>query len=428
MNTRNKSIFATVVKLQIATSLLGAFIIFLFLNHTQSQSLNKELERQKLALTYELGLNYDELATAHLLGLKETIDPFFKGTLDRFALSKIGFSKVDDPSDFDISFSYPESSKDSLSNPVINYTFSHARLKQDASVSPSTGIKILFITLGAMLISSLLVAFIQNRFIFTPLKTLSKELESSTPKALKLVSHGEISIFVDKFNDYINAIEQRSKITAFNETAKLVAHDIRSPVTALKMILLKNKDRMPIEETELLESAIARILSISNNLIKSPDFKTKSNPQNLVTAIEKLLSEKKIEHQLENEIDLENTTMQEDFKLNICPEEFTRILSNLINNSVQATMVPKIKITINSSSENKSIAITDNGPGLPQNIIQSLTLGQYPLPSSNGNGLGLASAKRYVESNGGQFIYSSSGNGTKIEMIFPYGQRPNQQL
>lgn len=142
--------------------------------------------------------------------------------------------------------------------------------------------------------------------------------------------------------------EQSKKIadietkTALGLMATQVAHDIRSPLSALEMII-QDISQIPEEKRIITRNAIGRIRDIANNLLRQ----RKKNQHNQITisaclltsVIDSLISEKRMQFRSELNTTIEFTPSVESYglfaKINL--HEFKRVLSNLINNAVEAT-------------------------------------------------------------------------------------------
>ena len=108
------------------------------------------------------------------------------------------------------------------------------------------------------------------------------------------------------------------------------------------------------------------------------------------------------------------------------PNELRRILSNLLNNAYEALHNDgKISILLSFSNNFIFISITDNGQGIPLDKMDVVLQG-YSLKHA-GKGIGLYSAKKYVESfSGGQLILNSEQyKGTEVTLKLPYFQKPD---
>jgi hypothetical protein len=106
--------------------------------------------------------------------------------------------------------------------------------------------------------------------------------------------------------------------------------------------------------------------------------------------------------------------------------DFKRVLSNLINNSVEAVGERgKVKVELDGNESRVFVRVVDDGPGIPNDLLPKLmqrgeTHGKY-----DGSGLGLYSAKKKVAEWGGEIaIQSKEGEGTAVEMRLPRSQAP----
>ncbi|MBL7916989.1 MAG: hypothetical protein JNM96_01240, partial [Bacteroidia bacterium] len=156
----------------------------------------------------------------------------------------------------------------------------------------------------------------------------------------------EIKLFLAN-KKYLEETKLRYK--ELGDLAAQVAHDIRSPLTAI-MILSKDEPSLSEDSRILFKTGVTRILDITNDLLnkakgflttnqESPTEETeKSSVQLITTIIESLVSEKRVEYRSKLNVNLQTNFNQSSFGLfaNIQKSEFKRILSNLINNSVEA--------------------------------------------------------------------------------------------
>jgi signal transduction histidine kinase len=103
-------------------------------------------------------------------------------------------------------------------------------------------------------------------------------------------------------------------------------------------------------------------------------------------------------------------------------EQLLGVFNNLIKNAIQA--IPdevdgKITIEILSDDENITIAIKDNGKGIPEAIQKNLFVPSFTT-KTGGMGLGLAIARRIVENAGGRIWFETQeGKGSSFFVEFP---------
>jgi signal transduction histidine kinase len=246
----------------------------------------------------------------------------------------------------------------------------------------------------------------------------------------------------------LNKIKDENNLQIVTIT-KQVAHDIRSPLSALSMIT-GTLNEIPEEKRVLIRNATQRINDIANDLLRKGlvldndkklplDNKNKiisnKSVQFIPAIIDMIVSEKRMQYR-----EFENIEIQIDLKdsfgsfVNIDSNELKRVISNLVNNSYEAFIGKKGKITIgvqkiNSDQPKVIIYVKDNGKGIPQNIIKNLGQPGFSFGkesnANSGNGLGLSHAKNVTETFGGNLeIESSEGIGSIIKLIFPLAESP----
>ena len=222
--------------------------------------------------------------------------------------------------------------------------------------------------------------------------------------------------------------------------AQQVAHDIRSPLSALN-IMIPSMNALPEENRVIIRQAIQRINDIANELLhkKNKNTSSLSEKANVTTSIflvapvvDAIISEKRIQFRdkinVQIEVDLADSYgLFIDFNL----AELKRIISNLINNSVEAlpNNAGKIEIKVLNKEKTILIQIKDNGKGIPAHILK--TLGQRGVShgkegTASGSGLGLYHAKTTIEQLGGSFeLLSEVGIGTQINISISPANSPD---
>lgn len=226
------------------------------------------------------------------------------------------------------------------------------------------------------------------------------------------------------------------------EMAAQVSHDIRSPLTALNMAM-HSFSGVSLEHRELIQNAIDRINDIANELLNKskevpsnveilPLEQLKISPTNPIAAtkiqpiVERVIAEKNLEliNQKNLEIELDNHSTTEAL-VKLQPSDLARILSNLINNSVEALPDSRGKITVGLRSYRDMVSLTvnDNGKGIPSEILHKLgdqKITYNKTHSSSGSGLGLYHAKKTIQNFGGHLQIQSQENiGTLVEIRLP---------
>lgn len=195
-----------------------------------------------------------------------------------------------------------------------------------------------------------------------------------------------------------------------NDLSRQAAHDIRSPLTALKA-LLTVLETSP-QQCELIQSVINRIEQIANDLTKASATPVEIEP--LDQALRHLIQEKSCEHprtflHLKIDDQIKNQLFQ--------AKEIKRVISNLVNNSVQAG-ANNIFIEIKKKNKNFSLELRDDGTGMPDDVVASINEGlSLRSLKFEGHGLGLHHARIFAkEGKGFLKVFSRIGQGTRVRI------------
>ncbi|ASK64429.1 PAS domain-containing sensor histidine kinase [Virgibacillus phasianinus] len=211
------------------------------------------------------------------------------------------------------------------------------------------------------------------------------------------------------------------KMSVAGQLAAGIAHEIRNPLTSLKgfMQLLQagvnRKEeyyKIMIDEIEKMETITSELLFISKPLT---DNRKEENVEVMVHEIVALLLP---QARLKN-VEI-NWKRQEKHKIYCDRSQIKQVLINIVKNAIEA-MVAKgeIEITISASDSELEIAIIDDGPGIPEEIIHKLGEPFFTTKKS-GTGLGLMITKQILEKHNGRLaIEQNISKGSTFKIILP---------
>ncbi|GAA4781934.1 HAMP domain-containing sensor histidine kinase [Olivibacter ginsenosidimutans] len=286
----------------------------------------------------------------------------------------------------------------------------------------------------------LFAVFIANR-ITSPLiliqRSLAKTSIGKINEPLFWKRNDEIGSLIKEYNNMIAALEvsankiaQSERESAWREMAKQVAHEIKNPLTPLKLgvqLLERSwKEHDPNFDQKFKrfsKSFIEQIDSLStiasefSNFAKMPD--TQLEDVDLLDIIEKIIP-----------IYNNNAAVDIFFKyVSDGPviargdrDQLRRSFSNLIKNAIEAKAGRGkciIKISLMVEDHQASIAIRDNGNGIDEGVRDRIFQPNFTTKSS-GTGLGLAFVKQTIESMQGTIYYNTEiGQGTTFYIKIP---------
>lgn len=285
---------------------------------------------------------------------------------------------------------------------------------------------------------STILTVIVGSWITSPLRQLHTSLNSlkfgRNMSRLKYDKKDEIGDLVEDYNTKLQELEtaavqlaKSERESAWRDMAKQVAHEIKNPLTPMKLSVQHLKRSFDPNDPDLEQ----KINRVSNSLIEQIDALTRianefSNfakmpiPQiekfDLVELIKGVLSIFENESSTVISYDgLENVTINGD------KNQLLRVINNLLKNALQAISHTDGKILISTKIEGEDIIIRikDNGSGIPEEQIEKMFV-PYFTTKNTGTGLGLSMVKQIIENHGGTIAFETEkGKGTCFTIKLP---------
>lgn len=284
-------------------------------------------------------------------------------------------------------------------------------------------------------------AFVVANQITSPLtliqESMSKTVIGRKNKPISWKRNDEIGNLIKEYNKMIEALEdsasklaQSERETAWREMAKQVAHEIKNPLTPLRLGIQmldrswKEKDpKFDIKFEKFSKSSLEQIDSLSHiasefsNFAKMPDVKL----ENIVLG-EVLNQAIQIFEQIEHiHIECDEACFNV-LKVRADRDQLLRSFNNLLKNAVEAMPEDKsglINISCNAYQSKVEIKIADNGSGISDELREKIFTPNFTTKSS-GTGLGLAFVKQAIENIGGNIYFTTEINvGTTFYIILP---------
>ncbi|NJL26312.1 MAG: HAMP domain-containing histidine kinase [Calothrix sp. SM1_5_4] len=194
--------------------------------------------------------------------------------------------------------------------------------------------------------------------------------------------------------------------------ARQVGHDIRSPLSALQILMKKSRNLSP-EEYDLLNSCYERVEGVAKNLLSSSGALHLESSVEIVSCIAEVFREKKLQYP---QVEWVFTFSTEQQWANFMKPDLQRILSNLMNNAVEAH-ASRVMVNVAMDKQSHLIKISDNGTGMSTDLLSKLQSGKSVSTKLAGHGLGLSYARKKIREVGGELIIRQSvWNGIEIEI------------
>jgi signal transduction histidine kinase len=314
--------------------------------------------------------------------------------------------------------------------------------KQSELEKEISGFLVALINIYVLLFAlSIVIAILISNYVTKPLKLIQDKLSNiklgKTNEPIEWQENDEIGSLVSEYNRMIAELSRSADLlaksereSAWREMAKQVAHEIKNPLTPMKLSVqhLQRtwKDNAPdIEEKmdRLTKTIIEQIDTLSTIATEFSNF-AKMPKANLekINVQEILQNSISLFHESENmEIGFQNENGAEAFVL-ADKEQLLRVFNNLLKNSIQA--IPedregKITVKLEKEKDKYLISISDNGSGISDDVLHKIFVPNFTT-KTGGMGLGLAMVKSIVETAGGRIWFETKASaGTTFYVALP---------
>lgn len=284
------------------------------------------------------------------------------------------------------------------------------------------------------------VALAIAKSITEPLETLATRMtqiklnRKNNPVNWK--ADDEIGKLIKNYNVMIHELEDSAKLiarterdVAWKEMARNVAHEIKNPLTPMKLSIQYLERAVGQDPSQ----ALPLVRRISNTLIEQIDNLAEiasafSNFGKMPQATnEKVVLNEVVEtnHDLfrkRDDMDIRLSETIEDLVVFADKNHLVSILNNIVKNAIQAIPNDRkgiIEIALYKENDNAVIRVTDNGVGISEDEKKKIFTPNFTTKSS-GSGLGLAISANMVEAFNGSLYFDSTENvGSKFYISIP---------
>jgi len=221
---------------------------------------------------------------------------------------------------------------------------------------------------------------------------------------------------------------KREKLSAVGQAISMVMHDIRNPIAQLNGLaqLIKSDPGNESENGTLATYILEATQNAMDIVTDVMDFTKNASINKQSIDLHQWIT-KVIGHLHKNE---EFSTIQitmsceSHLKAAMDVKKMDRVLINLINNACEAlldqkTKDPRVAIVCEETAEECVIKVTDNGPGIPDDIKLRLFDAFVTSNKANGTGLGLAIVKQIIEAHKGYIKINQAHIGAEFEIGLP---------
>lgn len=277
----------------------------------------------------------------------------------------------------------------------------------------------------------------QNLFV-KPIKKLLKLLSDDNHQGLlDFSSSTELVMLRDELVKLIEKKEEAIKSKQLIKIGRQVAHDIRSPLSAI-MSVISEKDHLDLKQINIIKSAADSLSNIANGLLVEYKISQGYFPVNTTenkydkNPVYPMLSEVVFEKNsgyIKKKIEINLNVLDGAIfsSISVDSQQFKSVVSNIINNSIDAIDIEgTIDVSLKNDCNFMEIKISDNGRGIPVDILPKIRTYGFSHGKENGNGIGLYHATEYINKIGGSLsIDSESDVGTVVTVRIPLSGNPD---
>lgn len=250
---------------------------------------------------------------------------------------------------------------------------------------------------------------------------------------IKYYQNDELGALVKAYNKMILQIQDQKerlsfseKEKAWREMAKQVAHEVKNPLTPMKLTI-QNFERKFDPQDPDIES---KLKQMSTSVVDQIDMiATVANAFSQFAQLPEKNNETfELNKEIGNILRIFNNdrifvhSNKENIEINMDRIYLNRIVTNLVTNAKQATSEvtnPIINVDIEQINKRVLIAVEDNGIGISEEMFEKIFEPNFTSKNS-GMGLGLTMVRKMVEDYGGKISLNSEvGKGTKFMISLP---------
>ncbi|MBS7787566.1 GHKL domain-containing protein [Flavobacterium sp. CYK-55] len=290
-----------------------------------------------------------------------------------------------------------------------------------------------------MLVIAFALAYFLASYITQSLKTISDRLSETSlnQKNQKIVLEAnskEINLLINAYNDMVDELEksavklaQSEREEAWREMAKQVAHEIKNPLTPMRLTVQSFQRKFDANDPELKQKlkdysdtliqqidTMSAVASAFSNFASMPAQQNET--LNVVEVVELALD-------IFNEDYLVFESDEKEIITKMDRTQLIRIITNLVKNAIQA--IPeqqaekKVLVSVRRHPSEVIIMVRDNGSGI-ENQFQDKIFEPKFTTKNSGMGLGLGIIKNIIENYKGTITFETqTGQGTTFMVALP---------
>ncbi|MFD2892308.1 sensor histidine kinase [Flavobacterium chuncheonense] len=290
-----------------------------------------------------------------------------------------------------------------------------------------------------MFLIAIILSYFLSSYITKSLKVISdkiRETNFSKENQRIVLQEGskEINLLVDSYNNMVDQLEesasklaQSEREQAWREMAKQVAHEIKNPLTPMRLTVQSfqrrfdpNDPNVKLKLDDYSKTLIQQIDTMTSVATAFSNFASMPAQQNETLNVVKIVQ---LALDIFNEDFLQFSALEDEIIAEFDRTQLIRVITNLVKNAIQAIPDEQedklVFVTVFRELGNVKIEVQDNGKGISDENKARIFEPKFTTKTS-GMGLGLAIIKNIIENYNGTITFESElGKGTRFLVSFP---------
>lgn len=227
-----------------------------------------------------------------------------------------------------------------------------------------------------------------------------------------------------KFIDMVDTLIRKNKLVAIGMAASKIIHDMKTPLSVIVLTAQMLERLYPeseeytrdiIQQTQTMDQMVKEILDFAKGQPSQLDIEEvpfNDFVDEVVMTAKQMSNRKQIEFLVDNSVIVSVVFDR---------KKISRCLYNLIKNSIESIEIKgTIRLSIEKIEDKLHFSLLDNGPGIPENVIEKMFEPFISQGKENGTGLGLAICHKIVQDHNGIITcHRAPAGGTKVDIFIP---------
>jgi len=302
---------------------------------------------------------------------------------------------------------------------------------------------IFFLSLLVAALTALVIYVFLNLVIIGPVRRLTANIVAfrQAPENAQLIApptarKDELGVVQRELaameTDLFTMLRQRRHLADLGLAVAKINHDLRNTLTSAQLL----SDQVATLDDPKVQRLAPRLVHTLDRAIGFAqsvlDYGRQSAmpPRPSAVDLRLLISEAAVDAGLVGHAIAFANQVPDDVVITVDPEQFARILTNLIKNAREALEAsgdkiaePQVTASVTEDDENLVISIADNGPGLAPRARDNLFVAFEGSARAGGTGLGLAIARELAQAHGGDLVFVPLEEGTRFDIVLPISSR-----